>query len=115
MNDIKSFSPFETQLMHQFKEATPYVGATKPNPVVAAAVYKETTILSTGVHQKAGDDHAEVIAFSTVDDPGGAAIMITLEPCTHFGKTPPCVEAIINAGIKDVILFLMTLTLLLKI
>ena len=104
MNDIKPFSPFETQLMHQLiKLATPFVGATKPNPVVAAAVYKDRAILSKGVHQKAGDDHAEVIALSTVDDPSGAAIMITLEPCTHFGKTPPCVEAIINAGIKDVI------------
>ena len=98
------FSDFETTLMRQLiSAASAFKGKTKPNPVVAAAVFKNNKCLSIGVHQRAGDDHAEVIALSSLSDCEGASIMVTLEPCTHYGKTPPCVEAIINAGIKDVI------------
>lgn len=100
------FTLFETTLMKKLIEkANQFKGFTRPNPVVAAAIYKNETILSIGVHQKAGDDHAEVIALSHVSpqDAKGASMMVTLEPCTHHGKTPPCVDSIIKAGIIEVI------------
>ena len=104
--NFPDFTPFETTLMKKLIEnASQFKGFTRPNPVVAAAIYKNETILGIGVHQKAGDDHAEVIALSHVlpQDVKGASIMVTLEPCTHHGKTPPCVDAIIQAGMIEVI------------
>jgi diaminohydroxyphosphoribosylaminopyrimidine deaminase/5-amino-6-(5-phosphoribosylamino)uracil reductase len=99
------FSFFETELMATLLEkAQEYQGKTHPNPLVAAAIYKDNTIISYGVHKKKGSHHAEVEAIlSAKGETHGASLMVTLEPCTHTGATPPCVEAIINAGIKDVI------------
>lgn len=78
-------------------------GFTSPNPCVGAVVVKNGTIVGQGYHEAAGLAHAEVNA---IDDAGenaeGADIYVTLEPCNHFGKTPPCTHKIINAGIKRV-------------
>lgn len=106
------------------------VGFTSPNPAVGAVLVKNGKIISRGYHKKAGTDHAEIIAFHGChcEEPkamkqsqpvgqrllrfpakagslamtGGATLYVTLEPCFHYGKTPPCVEAIIKAGIKKV-------------
>jgi len=79
-------------------------GKTSPNPMVGALVVKSGRIVGRGYHEKAGLPHAEVRAL---DDAGvkakGAILYVTLEPCTHFGKTPPCVDKIIKSGIKKVI------------
>lgn len=79
-------------------------GFTSPNPVVGAVVVKDGSIIGTGFHQKAGLPHAEIIAL---DDAGkqakGAVLYVTLEPCAHFGRTPPCVDRIIQSGIKRVV------------
>lgn len=79
-------------------------GKTSPNPMVGAIVVKNGRIIGKGYHKEAGLAHAEVIAL---DEAGrntkGASLYITLEPCVHFGRTPPCVDRIIKSGIKKVI------------
>ncbi len=78
-------------------------GRTSPNPIVGAVVVKDGSIVGTGYHQKAGTPHAEVHALNAAGERAyGADLYVTLEPCNHFGRTPPCTEAIIQAGIKRV-------------
>ena len=80
-------------------------GFTSPNPMVGAVVVKDGHIVGKGWHEKAGGPHAEVNA---IDDAGnqsaGATIYVTLEPCNHHGKTPPCTEKILSAGIRHVVM-----------
>lgn len=79
-------------------------GRTSPNPIVGALVVKQGRIIGRGYHQKAGFAHAEIIALSEAADKAkGAALYVTMEPCAHFGRTPPCVDKIIKSGIKEVI------------
>ncbi len=79
-------------------------GRTSPNPLVGAVVVKDGRIVGQGWHRKAGTEHAEVHALRQAGElANGADIYVTLEPCSHHGKTPPCCEAIINANIKRVI------------
>ena len=78
-------------------------GRTSPNPMVGALIIKSGKKISEGYHQKAGADHAEIAALKKAKGSAqGATMYVTLEPCNHFGKTPPCTEAIISAGIKKV-------------
>lgn len=100
-----NFSDFEKTLMRDLLDlAQAQLGKTTPNPVTAAAVYTADGIISKGVHQKAGSDHAEVVALKQAGAKAkGASLMVTLEPCSHHGKTPPCIDAIIAAGISEVI------------
>ncbi|MGE5544641.1 MAG: bifunctional diaminohydroxyphosphoribosylaminopyrimidine deaminase/5-amino-6-(5-phosphoribosylamino)uracil reductase RibD, partial [Bacillota bacterium] len=78
-------------------------GRTSPNPLVGAVVVKDGEIVGEGYHQKAGKPHAEVMALEAAgENSRNAALYVTLEPCNHHGKTPPCTEAIIRAGIKTV-------------
>ena len=102
---IQPFSKFEYKLMQQlFKKAKQFQGVTHPNPVVAACIYKQDSVLSYGVHKRKGGDHAEVDAIKKAKQiVSGASMMVTLEPCTHEGETPPCVNEIIRVGIKDVV------------
>ena len=80
-------------------------GFTSPNPCVGAVVVKNSTIVGKGFHRAAGLPHAEVEAINDAGpDAEGADIYVTLEPCNHFGKTPPCTHKIIQAGIKKVII-----------
>lgn len=82
-------------------------GRTSPNPMVGAVVVKDEKIIGTGYHKKAGAPHAEVHALAEAGEKAeGADLYITLEPCNHFGRTPPCTEAIIKAGIKRVMIAL---------
>lgn len=79
-------------------------GYVSPNPMVGAVVVKEGQIVGQGYHQAVGGPHAEVHAL---DDAGqqafGATLYVTLEPCNHFGRTPPCTQKILAAGIKRVV------------
>lgn len=78
-------------------------GYTNPNPLVGAVIVKNGTIIGEGYHEKIGGLHAERNALKNcTEDPQGAEIYVTLEPCCHYGKTPPCTEALIEAGIKKV-------------
>lgn len=77
------------------------LGMTSPNPAVGAVVVKDNQIIGRGFHERAGGAHAEVAALTAAGPLAeGADIFVTLEPCSTHGRTPPCVDAIIEAGIK---------------
>jgi diaminohydroxyphosphoribosylaminopyrimidine deaminase/5-amino-6-(5-phosphoribosylamino)uracil reductase len=79
------------------------IGSVNPNPLVGAVIVKDGEVIAEGWHQKYGGPHAEVNAFSNAKcDVAGADMYVTLEPCAHYGKTPPCAEAIVKKGIKRV-------------
>ena len=78
-------------------------GKVSPNPMVGCIIVKNGRIIGEGYHKHFGGAHAEVEAFKNcIEDPTDASIYITLEPCIHFGKTPPCSNAILENGIRDV-------------
>lgn len=80
-------------------------GYTNPNPLVGAVMVKEGRIIGEGYHEIYGGPHAEVNAFRhATEDVKGATMYVTLEPCSHHGKTPPCANAIVEKGIKKVII-----------
>lgn len=80
-------------------------GKTFPNPIVGALVVKEGKIVGQGFHKRAGLPHAEIIALDEAGELArGATLYVTLEPCAHFGLTPPCVNRIIESRIKEVII-----------
>lgn len=80
-------------------------GRTNPNPMVGAVIVKNKRIIAKGFHEEYGKAHAEVNAFNNaIDDVEGATMYVTLEPCSHYGKTPPCVEMIIKKKISKVVI-----------
>ncbi|WP_456342711.1 bifunctional diaminohydroxyphosphoribosylaminopyrimidine deaminase/5-amino-6-(5-phosphoribosylamino)uracil reductase RibD [Thermovibrio sp.] len=80
-------------------------GKTLPNPAVGAVVVKEGKVIATGYHRKAGLPHAERVALEKAGrEAEGSTLYVTLEPCNHYGRTPPCTEAIIRAGVKRVVI-----------
>ncbi len=79
-------------------------GNVVPNPQVGAVIVKNGTIIGLGYHKKFGFPHAEREALAAVtESPKGATLYVNLEPCSHIGKTPPCTDAVIKAGIKKVV------------
>lgn len=79
-------------------------GWASPNPMVGAVIVKEGRILGQGYHARCGDLHAERAALAAcTEDPRGATLYVTLEPCCHHGRQPPCTEAILAAGIRRVV------------
>ncbi|MBO1513603.1 bifunctional diaminohydroxyphosphoribosylaminopyrimidine deaminase/5-amino-6-(5-phosphoribosylamino)uracil reductase RibD [Metabacillus bambusae] len=79
-------------------------GQTEPNPLVGAVVVNHNRIVGVGAHLKAGEPHAEIHALRMAGEQAkGGTIYVTLEPCSHHGRTGPCAEAIVKAGIKKVI------------
>jgi diaminohydroxyphosphoribosylaminopyrimidine deaminase / 5-amino-6-(5-phosphoribosylamino)uracil reductase len=80
-------------------------GAVRPNPVVGAVVARDGEILGEGWHEEFGGAHAEVNAIEAcgLEDLGGATLYVSLEPCCHEGKTPPCTDAILQAGLRRVV------------
>src|SRR5664279_549267 len=83
-------------------------GATSPNPMVGAVLVKGGNIIGRGWHRRAGLPHAEIEALRDAQKrghhPRGATLYVTLEPCCTHGRTPPCTDAIIAAGIKRVVI-----------
>ena len=78
-------------------------GRTSPNPMVGAVLVKDGRIIGKGYHTKAGAPHAEIEALRAAgENPAGATLYVTLEPCCHYGKTPPCTDALRRAGIRRV-------------
>ncbi|NQZ70428.1 MAG: bifunctional diaminohydroxyphosphoribosylaminopyrimidine deaminase/5-amino-6-(5-phosphoribosylamino)uracil reductase RibD [Lentisphaeria bacterium] len=79
-------------------------GSTSPNPLVGALLYSDDEIIAKGWHAKAGEKHAEIVAIESCKNPKGSCLYVTLEPCSSHGRTGPCTDAIINAGIKRVVM-----------
>ena len=79
--------------------------STHPNPRVGCVIVKDSSIIAEGFHRRAGEPHAERMALANANDSVvGATAYVTLEPCCHFGKTPPCTEGLIEAGIAEVVI-----------
>ena len=95
----------DTQLMQKaLRLAAQGCGTVSPNPMVGAVIVKNDHVVGQGFHRAAGQAHAEVAAIQDAGvDTQGATLYVTLEPCNHFGRTPPCTEAILSAGIKRVV------------
>ncbi|MCK9615892.1 MAG: bifunctional diaminohydroxyphosphoribosylaminopyrimidine deaminase/5-amino-6-(5-phosphoribosylamino)uracil reductase RibD [Candidatus Omnitrophica bacterium] len=88
-----------------FKLAKNAEGCTSPNPLVGAVIVKNNKEISCGFHKKSGNLHAEIEAINNAKvSLRGATLYVNLEPCCHFGKTPPCVDKIIKSGIKRVVM-----------
>ncbi len=82
------------------------LGLTYPNPMVGAVIVADGKIIGEGWHRKAGGPHAEVLAIASVKDPGllcRSTLYVSLEPCSHFGKTPPCCDLVLESGIPSVV------------
>jgi len=82
------------------------IGSVEPNPAAGAVIVKANQIIGSGWHKKFGGPHAEINALEDCKtlgvNPRGAAMYVTLEPCSHIGKTGPCTQAIIEAGVAKV-------------
>lgn len=95
---------YEAHMRRAIELAEQGRGTTSPNPMVGAVIIKDDRVIAEGYHKKAGEPHAEINALNNAtEDVVGATMVVSLEPCNHYGKTPPCTEAIINAGISKVI------------
>lgn len=104
--EVRGFllADFEKLMAKAFDLAEKGLGYTSPNPPVGAILLKGRRIIATGYHRKAGLPHAEVEVIKKAGRNARRATLITtLEPCSHHGKTPPCADAIIDAGIKKVV------------
>ncbi|EHQ90030.1 bifunctional diaminohydroxyphosphoribosylaminopyrimidine deaminase/5-amino-6-(5-phosphoribosylamino)uracil reductase RibD [Desulfosporosinus youngiae] len=95
----------DEQFMRRALElAAKATGRTSPNPLVGCVIVKDNEIIGEGYHHKAGTPHAEVHALAAAgDQASGATAYVTLEPCSHFGRTPPCADALIRANVKRVV------------
>ena len=86
------------------KLAIKAIGRTSPNPLVGAVIVKNDRIVGKGYHKRAGKPHAEINALNMAGERArGATLYLNLEPCAHFGRTPPCTKRIISSGIKKVV------------
>jgi len=95
----------DTRFMRRaLRLATRAAGRTSPNPMVGTVIVRGTEIVGEGYHRAAGEPHAEVSALTKAGDAArGATLYTTLEPCAHHGRTPPCVDAILAAGVRRVV------------
>ena len=110
-DDHKSVSPLDHKAQHAAYMARALslakrgIYTTHPNPRVGCVIVKDNQIIGEGWHKTAGKDHAEVIALKKAGkNAEGATVYVTLEPCCHHGKTPPCSEALIKAKVKTVVI-----------
>lgn len=80
-------------------------GRTAPNPIVGCVIVRDGAIIAEGWHEGPGKAHAEAAALAALPEGGatGASVYVSLEPCNHFGRTPPCAEALIRAGVREVV------------
>ncbi len=84
------------------------LGTTSPNPVVGCVLVRDGEIVGRGFHRAPGEAHAEVIALAEAGERArGATAVVTLEPCSHFGRTPPCAPALLEAGVSRVVVALL--------
>jgi diaminohydroxyphosphoribosylaminopyrimidine deaminase / 5-amino-6-(5-phosphoribosylamino)uracil reductase len=97
-------NPHESYMKRVLDLAKLGMGRTNPNPLVGAVIVKDGRIIGEGYHEVIGCAHAEVAALhQKTEDVTGATLYVNLEPCSHYGRTPPCAKAIIEAKIKRVV------------
>ena len=97
--------PEEKYMLRAINLARQAEGFTNPNPMVGAVIVKNGNIIGEGFHQRYGELHAERNAFASLTESAeGATVYVTLEPCCHYGKTPPCTEAIIENKVAEVVI-----------
>ena len=102
---LSFFMNDEIYMNEALKIAANARGRTSPNPLVGAVIVKNNRIIAEGWHRQAGTPHAEINALNMAGDLAkDSTLYVTLEPCSHFGRTPPCANAIVNAGIKKVVI-----------
>lgn len=105
VNDAKSITPAMGEALSL---AALGRGCVEPNPMVGAVLLREGVVVARGYHQRFGEPHAEVNALADAKtkgiDPRGLTMCVTLEPCAHHGKTPPCAHALIEAGVGRVVI-----------
>ncbi|MFM7407731.1 MAG: bifunctional diaminohydroxyphosphoribosylaminopyrimidine deaminase/5-amino-6-(5-phosphoribosylamino)uracil reductase RibD [Cuspidothrix sp.] len=96
---------FDSRMMLRCVElARTALGRTSPNPLVGAIVVQDGKIVGEGFHPRAGEPHAEVFALRAAgENARGSTVYVSLEPCNHYGRTPPCSEALIKAGVSKVV------------
>lgn len=91
-------------MTHALRLAAHGLYSTTPNPRVGCVIVKQGQVVGEGAHLKAGEPHAEVHALRAAGEQArGATAYVTLEPCSHFGRTPPCADALVNAGVSRVV------------
>ncbi|BDA48689.1 Riboflavin biosynthesis protein RibD [Coccomyxa sp. Obi] len=92
-------------MQHALELAKRGLGKTHPNPAVGCVILKDGKVIGEGFHPQAGKPHAEVYALRAAGQAAdGATAYVTLEPCNHFGRTPPCSRALVAAGVKRVVI-----------
>ena len=100
----------EKYMQMALKLAVRGIGKVEPNPPAGCVIVKSVQVIGKGWHRKFGGPHAEINAIEDCKNlgasPEGATMYVTLEPCCHQGKTDPCVDAIIEAGVSRVLMFL---------
>jgi diaminohydroxyphosphoribosylaminopyrimidine deaminase/5-amino-6-(5-phosphoribosylamino)uracil reductase len=99
-------SPVEERAMRlALRLARRGIGTTHPNPRVGAVLLRAGEVVATGYHRRAGEAHAEVRALDAAGpEARGATLVVSLEPCAHYGRTPPCADAIVSAGVRRVVI-----------
>jgi diaminohydroxyphosphoribosylaminopyrimidine deaminase/5-amino-6-(5-phosphoribosylamino)uracil reductase len=93
----------EKFMKEALRQARKGIGRTSPNPAVGAVIVRQGKVIAKGYHKRAGASHAEVEALSRVKVREGDTLYVTLEPCHHHGRTPPCTAAILHSGLKRVV------------
>ena len=104
---IDSLTTDEKFMLRCIQIAKNGLGTTAPNPMVGAVIVNENRIIGEGFTSAFGGSHAEVNAIRSVHDKSllkSSTIYVTLEPCSHYGKTPPCADLIIKMGLKKVVI-----------
>lgn len=106
-SSVNRFSTDERYMAYALELAKQAIGNTYPNPLVGAVIVKDGEIIGAGYHEQAGKAHAEVNAINDAKSRGidlkGSTLYVTLEPCCHKGKTPPCCDLIVESGISKVV------------
>jgi diaminohydroxyphosphoribosylaminopyrimidine deaminase / 5-amino-6-(5-phosphoribosylamino)uracil reductase len=101
-------SPFEMAMNRCIRNAAPWLRTVAPNPAVGCVILSaEGVIVAEGAHRAFGGPHAEIDALEKLDsglDPSELTLVVSLEPCCHFGKTPPCTDSILASGIRKVVI-----------